>query len=442
MNLRWLALRILMIVISEGRFIQDAMEQVLKDISITKKERAFIKKLVYGTVEHKLYLDYIINQVSKIKVKKMKPVVRQILRLSVYQLFYMESVPDSAVCNEGVKLIKKRKMFSLAGFINGVLRQIVRKKDTFKLPNREDDPIRFLSLKYSFEEALINLLLESYDIEIVENILEVSNEEAPLTIRVNKNIITVDKLKTLFDEEGIKYKPGCWLDEALRISDYNQIAKIKGFSEGLFQIQDESSMLVAKIGVEETTKKVIDICGAPGGKAIHAGELIGEKGIVKTFDLTQHKIDLIEKNKARLRMDNVDIEIADGTVLDPSLIGYADLVITDVPCSGLGIIRKKPDIKWQMNKEKIDSLVKIQRKILSNAKNYVRKGGTLVYSTCTLTREENQENVYWFLKENIEFILEKIEGKYANEDTGMVQLLPLSNGPDGFFIAKMKRKLE
>jgi len=424
----------------EDYFIQTALEQVTKDLELTKQERAFIKRLTYGTVEHRLYIDYAINQVSKIKVGKMKPAVRQVLRLSVYQLLYMDNIPESAVCNEGVKLIKKRKMYRLTGFVNGVLRQFIRIKDTLTLPEKSEDLTHYLSLKYSFEPVLIKYLLKDYDEETVERILQISNEEAPLTIRVNTSQISIEDLKDLFKDEGIMYQSGRWLEEALQIRGYDQIPKINGFSEGYFQVQDESSMLVGKVGVEAKVRRIIDVCAAPGGKAVHAAELVGAAGQVLAFDLSGHKVKLIQENIKRLKLTNIQAAVWDATKIQSSLRGKGDLIIADVPCSGLGIIRKKPDIKWQMTEEKIQILVKIQRKILLAVKEYVNEGGLLIYSTCTLTKAENEENIKWFLKENTDYTLEKIKAPYANEMTGMVQLLPSSEGPDGFFIAKLRKK--
>lgn len=439
MNLRWIVLKILDSMEFDGVFVNEAIDQQTKDLELTKQERGFIKKVVFGVIENRIYLDYVLNNFSKVKVRKMKPAIRHTLRLSAYQLIFMTNVPPSAVCNEAVKLIKKRKMYKLTGFVNGVLRSLIRELDHLKLPDKDKDALEYLSLKYSYEKPLIERLLVDYDITTVEELLLVSNEEAPLTIRVHKQNTTKDALVKALAQDNIFAKSTQWLKDALYIEGIDRIESIKAFQNGLFQVQDESSMLVALAGYDASVQKVIDVCSAPGGKAIHMADLMGDQGEIKAYDMNLRKIGLINENIERLGLKSISTAIGDGTVSDTSLLAWADVVIVDVPCSGLGIIRKKPDIKWHANAEKISELVVIQRDILNNVKDYVKVGGTMIYSTCTVVKEENQDNVSWFLEENDAFELVPIEGPYVNEVTGMVELLPMSKGPDGFFVAKMKR---
>lgn len=441
MNLRWIVLKILDTIEFEGIFVHDAIDRFTDDEDLSKQDRGFIKRLVFGAIEHRIYIDYVINQYSKVKVKKMKPAIRHILRLSVYQLLFMENIPESAVCNEAVKLVKKRKMFKLSGFVNGVLRTIIRSKDTIELPDKATDPVMYLSVKYSYEKDLITYLLQSKSYKNVEKFLKISNEEAPMTIRVNRGRCTKAELIERFTNEQVDFGEGKWLDEAMHITGFDRLTSLSSFTEGLFQVQDESSMLVSTVGLEDGMKTVIDVCSAPGGKALHAADCLGPDGKVFSFDVSEHKLTLIKENIKRLGYDQVKVNLGDATVFNDQLLEQGDMVIADVPCSGLGIIRKKPDIKWHMTPDKIRSLSQLQRQIVQNVKSYVKPGGVLLYSTCTISEDENEANVQWFLEENKDFELVHLEGPYVDKASGMIKLLPISNGPDGFFIAKMRRKV-
>jgi len=441
MNLRWLVLKILDAIEFEGIFVHDAIERFTGEQDLTKQDRAFIKKVVFGTIEQQIRIDYAIDSFSKIKVNQMKPAIRLTLRLSVYQLLYMENVPDSAVCNEAVKLIKKRKMHRLTGFVNGVLRTIIREKDRIQWPEK-DDFLTYLSVEYSFKPEIIQLLLEDYDAEVVENFLSVSNEQAPLTIRVQKTNVTKEVLMDALEKENVAVTQGRFIDEAMHIGQIDKINLLNSFSQGYFQVQDESSMMVADAGFEEGMTCIMDLCSAPGGKTMHLADKLEGKGQVFAFDISDKKLDMVRENYARLKLENIVDKINDATVLNHEFIGMGDLVVADLPCSGLGIIRKKPDIKWHITIERIESLKKLQQDMLEVAKNYVKPGGVLIYSTCTVTKAENQDNVAWFLEKNKEFELEPIRKSYSDSKTGMVTMMPISNGPDGFFIAKFRKKCE
>lgn len=437
MNLRWLVLKVLDNIEFEGLFVHEAIDQQIKDLDLSKQERAFIKKLVFGVIEQRIYLDYVINQSSKVKVKKMKPAIRHIMRLSVYQLLFMDQVPDSAVVNEAVKLVKKRKMHALTGFANGVLRAIIRTKDAIKMPDETKDPITFLSVTYSYPLDVVEYLLKTMTMDEVKSFLAVSNEPAPMTIRHNPLRGTKEELIQSLKEDDILVKEAKWLDEAMYIEGINRVNELKAFKEGLMTIQDESSMLVAHTAYEEGIKKVIDVCSAPGGKATHIATLMSGKGQVLAYDVSDYKTNLIKENVSRMKLNNVRMLVGDATESNSDLVESADVVIADVPCSGLGIIRKKPDIKWHLNLKKIADLVNIQQAILKNVKSYVKPGGVLVYSTCTITKEENENNVEWFLENNPDYVVEAIEGPYAKD--GKVSLLPVSASHDGFFITKFRK---
>lgn len=446
MNLRWLVLKILDDMEFMNLFVHEAMDQNLKDLSLTKQERSFIKRLVYGVLEHRLYLDYVIEAFSSVKVTKMKPAVRHTLRLSVYQLLFMDSVPSAAVCDEAVKLIKKRKMFKLTGFVNGVLRNIDRKGHEIALPEKDKDLVAYLSVKYSYEPWLVNHLLSHLPQEAVEGFFEVSNETAPLTIRLQTSLCDEKTLLESLGAEGVKVQKTGNLEGAYYLSDYDTLTDLSAFKNGYFQVQDESAMLASLVAFEPGIKKVIDLCAAPGGKSVHLADLLGGKGQVLSYDLSEKKLILIRDNVKRLKLNNVRVHQGDAGVNQAELNETADLVMMDVPCSGLGIIRKKPDIKWTLKQEGLASLVEIQRTIMENGAKYVKEGGILLYATCTINPEENEENIRWFLKGHPEFVAEDPSGYQGFGDQDllkehMLRISPKSQGMDGFFITKLRKKI-
>lgn len=411
---------------------------------LEKKDRAFLTRVCQGTIEYQIQLDYIINQFSKVKINKCKPVIRAILRMSVYQFLYMDHVPDSAVCNEAVKLAKKRGFRNLTGFVNGVLRNIARNIDQIVYPDLKKEPVKALSVKYSMPEWLIQYWMRDYDLETVEKILESFLEVSPVTIRVQLSNGTKAELIDCLEQEQIRVYPGSFMPEALKISDFDHLNSISAFQEGKFQVQDESSMLVGRIADPKENMTVLDVCSAPGGKSLHIADLLHGTGKVIARDLTEYKTDLIIENKERLLNNNVEVQIADALELDESMIEKADIVIADLPCSGLGIIGKKHDIKYNITSEQIRELSKLQREILEVVVNYLKPEGILMYSTCTISKEENIDNVQWMKEhlklEPVSFEALMPEGlPIETARDGYIQLLPGIHPCDGFFIAKMKK---
>lgn len=420
-NVRALVLEILQEVYAQKEYSHVAIRGALEKYQyLEKQERAFLTRLAEGTLERSLELDYIINQFSKVPVSKMKPVIRNILRMSVYQLKYMDSIPDSAVCNEAVKLAQKKGFHTLKGFVNGVLRTIAREMGTLVYPN--------LSIAYSTPEWIVKQWIEEYGEETAKQMLKAQYEEKPVTIRVNLHKISKEKLKEKLEAEGVTVTEIVNLDCALAISGYDYLQAIPSFREGLFQVQDISSMMVALKAMPKQGDYCIDVCAAPGGKSLHLADLLAGSGMVEARDLTEYKVQLIEENIARNQVSNMKAICMDATVLDENSIGKADIVIADLPCSGLGVFSKKTDLKYRMSLEQEEELVKLQRKILDIVWQYVKPGGILLYSTCTVHKEENEGNVAWFL-ENYPFELKE-----------KVQMLPGVDLCDGFFIAKLERK--
>lgn len=427
-NERELVLDMLLQITRDGEYSHIVIKNVLDKYQyLDKRERAFITRVVNGTLERMIEIDYIINLFSKVKVNKMKPLIRTILRSSVYQMKYMDSVPDSAICNEAVKLAGKRGFVNLKGFVNGVLRNISRNLDKINYPD-EKDKVSYLSVKYSLPEWLVKQWLNVYDEETVKTIGSAFLEEKPLTVRFNERKIKKEDLVGILKKEGVTVGQVPEIPCALYLSGYDHLSALPSFCEGLYQVQDLSSMQVALWSGVKEGDQVLDVCAAPGGKSIHIAELLNGTGHVEARDLTEYKVDLLRDNIERSGLTNIEAVCQDATVYDPDKKKSADIVIADLPCSGLGVLGKKPDLRYKMNEKTEADLVELQRKILSVVKDYVKPDGKLLYSTCTIHREENEGNVEWFLKEYPEFELVKDKQMIPGKDTG-----------DGFYIAIIKR---
>jgi 16S rRNA (cytosine967-C5)-methyltransferase len=430
-NTRNLVIDILLSVTRDGEFSHIAIRNVLdKYRYLEKQDRAFITRLSEGTLERMIELDYVINQFSKTKVNKMKPVIRAVLRSGVYQLLYMDSVPDSAACNEAVKLAVKRGFSGLKGFVNGVMRNIARNREHIVWPDMQKEPKLALSVKYSMPEWLVERFMEQFGTQRCVHILEAFLEKRPTSVRVDTGIRPVEQVAESLKQQGITVQRDENLPYALLLSGYDTLDEIPEFEEGLLYVQDTASMMVVEYADPKPGDFVLDVCAAPGGKSIHAASKLSGTGMVEARDLTEYKVEMIRDNIERCQVPNMRAKCHDALVFDEQMKQKADLVIADLPCSGLGVIGTKTDIKYNASEEKIRELAKLQRQILDVVQCYVKPGGTLMYSTCTITPEENQENVAYFTEKYPEFELEM-----------MRQFLP-DEGCDGFFIAKLHRKNE
>lgn len=446
LSLREMALEILLEVEKKGAYPNVLLKQTLdKYLYMEKQERAFLTRLVEGTVERKLTLDYYINSVSKTPVNKMKPVIRCIMRLSACQIFYMDSVPDSAACNEAVKLAQKKGFSTLKGFVNGVLRNLSRQKDAIQLPDEVKEPMKAVSVQYSVPEWLAEKIVKDYGMENARNMFtSLYKNVGATTIRVNNSKISTQECGKLLEKEGVRVQKAPYVENALEISGYDSLAFLESFEKGYFQVQDVSSMLAGLAADPKEGDRVIDVCAAPGGKSIHVADLLNGSGHVEARDLTDYKVSLIEENIHRCGFTNITAKRADACVPDEMAKETADIVIADLPCSGLGVLKKKSDIKYRMSQKQIDELVQLQRSILKNAVTYVKVGGTLIYSTCTVAREENDLQVEWIL-ENLPLKLVSLEGCISEallkntEREGTLQLLPGREKADGFFLAKFQK---
>ena len=445
-NTREIILDILLEITGRQALSHQVLKQALEKYQyLEKRDRSFITIVTEGTLENLIQIDYILNQYSKVKTKKMKPVILNILRMSVYQIRFMNSIPDSAVCNEAVKLASKRGFYQLKGFVNGILRNIVRNKDNPDFPDASEDLVKHLSIVYSMPEWIVKSWCELYGFDAVEKICKDMHEEKPTSIRCNLDKTEKEQIIESLKEQGIQVEQSPYLDYALGIRGYNYMKAVLAFKRGWFQVQDVSSMLVSEIAAPKWGDYCIDVCAAPGGKSLHMGDKMEGYGTVDARDVSQYKVNLIEENIQRTNSINVQAKVQDATVFDQESELLADIVIADVPCSGYGVIGKKPEIKYRVTPQKQEEIVILQRTILDRAANYVKPRGELIFSTCTIAKEENEENMMWFLQ-NYPFKLESLD-PYLPEELhsettalGYLQLLPGVHKTDGFFIAKFRRK--
>ena len=381
-----------------SHLILSAILEKYQYIDVQKKK--FLTRLFEGTVEYRLLEDAVLNRYSKIKVNKMKPVVRNILRMGVYQLLYMDSVPDSAVCNEAVKLAKKRGFQGLSGFVNGVLRNIARDKDNIYFKS--------LSEKYSIPQWIIDEWSKQFDEDTIITILEGINKKQGVSIRCNTSAINCEEFYSELENQGITVRRSKYIKEAAFISGFDSIENIFGFNKGYFQIQDIDAMVAVNISGVKPDYKILDVCAAPGGKSIQFADMLNGSGIVEARDLSENKVEIIEENISRNNMKNIKAVCMNAEIFDAASKDKYDIVLADLPCSGLGVIGKKADIRYRVKQEDIAGLATLQRDILSVVWQYVKPGGVLIYSTCTINETENQDNVKWFT-ENFPFETEAFQ---------------------------------
>ena len=391
------------------------------------REKAFMKRLTEGTIERKITLDYVLDQFSSVPVRKMKPLMRCLMRMSAYQILYMDSVPDSAACNEAVKLAAKRKFQNLKGFVNGVLRNLARNKDRITWPDKPQESVKWFSIQYSMPEWLVEMWIAQYGEERTEKMLSWLEKVHPVSIRFRT---TLDKSAHLeyiaqMEKHVVKAEPSPYMWYAYLLTGAEGIQSLPGYDEGAFLVQDVSSMMAVEAADIKKTDFVMDICAAPGGKSLLAAEKAKQ---VLARDVSEAKLALIEENARRLKADNLTVELWDATKTDPDYVEKADVVLMDVPCSGLGVMGKKRDIKYHVSQESLKEIVELQKQIVGASWHYVKPGGVLLYSTCTVRREENDLMCDWIVKE-LPFELEKSKQFFPGEDDC-----------DGFFYAKFKRK--
>lgn len=431
-NPRQTAFRCLTRIEKDGAYSNLLLEKALRDECSSSLDRAFVSALVLGVIERKITLDYELSLYLSKPLKKLKPEVLTVLRLGAYQIFYMDKVPDSAAVNESVRLTKSCGLSYASSLVNAVLRKC--SKNGVILPDEAQD--NYLSVRYSCPQWLIDKWTDEYGEEDTKGFLPFLNEKPKTTIRVNTTKVTADELSKLLLNEGIKCEPTD-LENAIDIDLCgNDITSLKAFKDGLFHVQDKASQLCVKALSPQKGDTVFDLCASPGGKSFTIAEYMENEGKILSFDKLEKRTSLISSGAERLGLTAIKTDTADAEVYKESL-GFADRVLCDVPCSGLGVISKKPEIKYK-NESDFSLLPKTQLKILTVGSKYVKRGGRLVYSTCTLNKKENEDVCAAFLRDNPNF--EPIAALPQISSEPYVTLMPHKNDCDGFFFAAFERK--
>ncbi len=440
------AVKMLLAVCKEKQFSHTVKGKYLDKIE-EKRERALATRLFEGSLERLIELDYIIDRFSKTPVKKMKPAIAAILRMTVYQLRFMDKIPAGAACNEAVKLTKKYGFAGLSGFVNGVARNIARAED-IPYPDAGKDAVTYLSVKYSMPTTIVEQLIAQYGREAAETIASsFLQTEDFMSARCMTHSTNIEQLKKRLADADITVEDAPYTKDALRMFGVDAPERLPGFAEGFFYIQDESSMQAVLAAGLTGDEQVLDLCAAPGGKSVMAADILSSlgTGTVEARDLTDAKVALLKENKTRCHAGNMTVLKSDATVFRKEDEGRFDVVLADVPCSGLGIIGKKPDIKLFMTTEQERELCLLQKKILTNAVRYVKPGGVLVFSTCTLNKDENLGG-YEFLKNECgmrpeslaPFLCETLHTETVKD--GYLQLIPGIHKTDGFFVARFRKE--
>lgn len=438
MKTRKIIVKILDNIFNNGAYSNIELNKYLNSEEINAKDRGLITEVVYGTIKYKRTIDIILSKYVK-DIAQIDLAVINILRSAIYQMKFLDRVPNYAVVNEAVNLAKLVSQNS-SRFVNGVLRNYIRNEG--RNYKQDFSKIESLGYDYSFEKWMIELFIRQYGEETTIKILKGLNCKPNITVRVNSIKGSYDDIFEMLEKEEYDVEEGALCPDAIKINRGSNVEKNPLFNDGYITVQDESAMMVAALFNIENGDKIMDLCSAPGGKTTHMAELLNNTGEVLAFDIHEHKLKLIEENAHRLALTNIKTGIMDAAKINSKYINYASKVLIDVPCSGLGIIRKKPEIKWNKKAKELRELVEIQRSIMENAWNYLQEGGELIYSTCTLNKRENEENVDWFVEKHRDAKIEKVFlGKASNllyNDNGSVTILP-NEHMDGFFIAKLRK---
>ena len=436
MGARETALNVLIACRKEGAWSNGMLKAYIGRDRLDSREAALASRLCYGVLQNRIKLDFYLEQLLTGKLKALHPVVHDVLHLGLYQIYEMDKIPVSAAVNEAVTLAKKYcpKVHSAPALVNGVLRNADRSRAQLKEPET-------LWQRYSHPEKLVSLLRAYVGQERLEPMLQANNSVAPTVVQVNTLRTTTEQLMKILEDEGVSAQPHSWLKDCLVISNVGNLEQLEAFRQGLFYVQDAAARLSVLCAQLPENARVLDCCAAPGGKSFAAAIAMKNAGSITSCDIHPHKIELIQNGAQRLGLAVIGAQQQDGSLFRAEWEGKMDAVIADVPCSGYGIIRKKPDIRYK-DPDTMQQLPALQLQILSTQARYVRPGGVLLYSTCTLVRKENEGVVEKFLKQNPEFTLETLPlpEVFPKNTTGMLCLVPGEYDTDGFFICRLRRK--
>ena len=436
---RELAVKVLYKIEKEDGYTNIVLDEILNKNreKLNSKDIGIISEIVYGTITWKLTIDEIIKKHSKIKMKKISAWILNILRIGIYQIVFLDKIPKSASVNESVNLAKKYGHKGSSNFVNALLRKI-EKTDYQEFFTIENDVER-ISKTTSMPEWIIEELLKEKSVQEVEEICKASNLRPKVNIRVNKLKISKNELEKLLEEEKIEFSEGI-LKDFLILEKVKNIENLDLFKNGYFTIQDEMAGLIAQILEPKENEKILDCCSAPGGKTTYIAELMNNKGYIEAWDIHDHRLKLVENTSKRLGINIIKTKLQDATVYNDEYFEKFDKLLLDVPCLGLGVLKRKPDIKWKRKKEDIEKITLIQKNILQTCSNYVKKGGEIIYSTCSILRNENQDIIEEFLNNNFNFQLKKINCHELNLINQNYIILQQNKNNDGFFICKLLKK--
>ncbi len=434
------ALEVLMQISSANAWSDGSLKRTIAKNGLDARDAAFATRLAYGAVQNRILLDYYIGRYCTQRPNHLEAVVLNILRLGAYQILFMDKVPIHSAVNEAVEMVKRHGRPKAAGLVNAVLRKLAANRDSLPaLP--EDSPAARLSVLYSHPQWLVQRILDTVGREETERFLRCNNEITPITIQTNLLKLSSDDLERELREAEVSVERHPWLPDCFLISGAGDLESMPAFREGHFMVQDAAARLVTVAARPGPYERVMDVCAAPGGKSFAMAIDMGDRGEILACDIHPHKLKLLESGAERLGIRCLRTALADGREPHAAWQEQADLVIADVPCSGLGIIRKKPDIRYKDPRE-LAGLPDVQRAILANAASYVRPGGVLIYSTCTVLRAENEAVTDEFLTLHPDFVREPfpLPGPIGRTD-GQVTLWPQRHGTDGFYICRMRKKV-
>ena len=439
-NARETALLTLSACDRQGAWSDLALKKNIRKAGLDSRDAALATRLCFGVIQNRLLLDYYIGKFSSIRLERIENRVLNAIRLGLYQMAFLTRIPLSAAVNESVELVKRySKNPRSPGLVNGILRALARNLD--RLPTiPESDPVSYLSVRYSHPEWLVRLFTARLGAEEAERLLAADNEEPATVLQVNTLKVGAEALLDRLQGEGIPVQPHPWLEGCLTLTGGGDLEALRAFQAGEIYVQDAGARLAVIAAAPQPGMRVLDACGAPGGKSFAAGVAMGDKGEILCCDIHPHKKKLIDAGAARLGLHCVNGLVQDARTFRPEWEEHFDLVIADVPCSGLGIIRKKPDIRYKAP-EPLEGLPEIQGAVLENVSRYVKKGGTLLYCTCTLLERENEAVIGRFLASHRDFRPEpfQLPGPVGRVEEGALTLWPHIHGTDGFYMAKLRR---
>ena len=434
------AVMILNRILEDDSYGNIELSRELTKLSLELRDKGLVTEIVNGTLRNMTKIDFILAKF--VEGKTVELAVQNILRAAIYQIYFLDKIPISAAVNEAVESAKILANSGAAKFVNGVLRNVERKYAEIEFPKKGDGVSDFLALEYSYPKWMVDLWLERFGIEFTEELLEAGNERPMVSLRINSMKTDRETLMKMLEEQEIEAEEGEWSPLSIKIKGGASIDKLKGFREGLFTVQDEASMMAVIALDPKAGDRVADLCCAPGGKSTFILEKTNCEVQLIAGDVHQHKLKLVEDGFKRLGLKNYTLKLWDVLKFDDSMRNRFDKIILDAPCSGFGVIRKKPDMKIRKKQSEIKELVEIQKKMLVNAAKYLKKGGLLIYSTCTISLEENEDMVKWAVEGNNNLKFESLKGKLPQtmvDADGMAKLYPNVHHTDGFFIAALRK---